>query len=122
MALTSDYHETVQARIRSDPEFRECLLNGTVESLLAGEVAVARIKLRDYVIATVGFERLGAVTGRSPESLERMLGSEGAPSAGDLLEVISCTLRHEGLALQVSTVPGEFVADDPAVAEPVSAR
>ena len=121
MALTSDYHEIVQARIRRDLEFRECLLNGTVESLLAGEVAVARIKLRDYVIATVGFERLGAVTGRSSESLERMLGPEGGPSAGDLLEVIACTLRHEGLALRVSTVPGEFEADDPATTESVAA-
>ncbi len=59
-----------------------------------------------YIIATVGLERLGAVMGRSPESLERMLGSAGFPSAGDLLEVIACTLRHEGLALQVSTAPG----------------
>ena len=121
MALTSDYYEIVQARIRRDPEFRECLLNGTVESLLAGEIAVARIKLRDYVIATVGFEQLGAVTGRSSESLERMLGSEGAPSAGDLLEVIACTLRYEGLTLRVSTVPGEFEADNPATTESVAA-
>ena len=122
MALTSDYHETVQARIRRDPEFRECLLNGTVERLLAGEIAVTRIKLRDYVIATVGFDRLAAVMGRSPESLERMLGSAGFPSAGDLLEVIACTLRHEGLALQVSTVPREFEADDPALVESASVR
>ena len=104
MALTSDYHETVQARIRRDPEFRELLLTGGVERLLEGEVEVARIILRDYIIATVGFAQLGALAGKPPESLERMLGPEGTPSAGDLLEIIACTLRHQGLALQVSAV------------------
>ena len=122
MALTSDYHETVQDRIRCDPEFREYLLNGGVERLLAGEIAVARIILRDYIIATVGFDRLGAVMGESPESLERMLGPEGDLSAGDLLEVIACTLRHQRLALRVSTVRAELEADDPAIAESVAAR
>ena len=122
MALTSDYHEIVQDRIRSDPEFRELMLSGTVECLLAGEIAVARIKLRDYVIATVGFDRLGALMGRSSESLERMLGSEGAPSAGDLMEVIACTLRAEGLALRVSTVRAEPEVDALAVAQPAAVR
>ncbi|MCY4424297.1 MAG: hypothetical protein OXC06_14650 [Acidimicrobiaceae bacterium] len=122
MALTSDYHDIVQARIRRDPEFRECLLNGTVERLLAGEVVVARIKLRDYIIATVGFEQLGAMTGESPESLIEMFGPEGDPGSGSLFEVIACILRHEGLVLQISTVPGEFGVDDPATTESAAAR
>ncbi len=117
MALTADYSETVRARARRDPEFRECLLNGTIESLLAGEIGVARIKLRNYIVATVGFEQFGAMTGKPPASLAGMLGPEGAPSAGDLLEVIACTLRHEGLALRISTVPAERDGDDRAEVE-----
>ena len=121
MALTTDYHEIVQDRIRRDPEFRELLLSGGIERLLTGEVEVARIILRDYIIATVGFDRLGVLTGRSPESLERMLGPEGDPSASDLLEVIACTLRDEGLALRVSTVRAEPEADDLATTGAVAA-
>ena len=121
MAPTSDYHETVQDRLRSDPEFRECLLNGTIERLLAGELAVARIKLSDYIIATVGFDRLGAMTGRSPETLVEMFGSDDDPGAGNLLEAIACILRHEGRVPQVSTIPGGLGVDDPAATAPLEA-
>ncbi len=101
MVLTEDFHEIVQDRARRDPEYRACILKEAVRCLLRGEVDVARIVLRDCAIATVGFEQLGALTGRSPEDLRRVLDSERAPHAGDLLEVLACILRHEGLALQV---------------------
>ena len=120
MALTVDHHETVQARLRRDPEFRECLLQEALQCLLAGEGGVCGFLLRDYVIATVGFEQLGALTGRSPEGLAHLLGPEDAPSAADLLEVIACTLRHEGLAVRVST-DGETHDDGQAVAASAAA-
>jgi DNA-binding phage protein len=122
MGFTHDFHETVQDRLRRDPEFRECVLAGGVESLLTGEIEVARITLRDYVLATVGFEKLGIMTGRSAESVYRMFDPEGDPRAGDLFEVIPSLLRHEGLVLQVNAVRGEPEADDRAAAEPVAAR
>jgi ribosomal protein L4 len=37
MALTRDFRETVQARVRNDPEFRSGLLRDAVDALLAGE-------------------------------------------------------------------------------------
>ncbi len=107
MELTHDFRETVQDRLRRDPEFRECVLAGEVESLLSGEVGVAKMSLRDYIIVTVGFEELGVMTGRAAESVTYMFGPEGAPSAGDLFEVLACLLRHEGLVLQVSAVRGD---------------
>lgn len=124
MVLTHDFRETVQARARREPEYRELLLGGAAECLLAGEIAVARIKMRDYIIATVGFEQLGAVAGKPPEILAEMLGPQGDPSAGDLLEVIACTLRHQGLALQVGTVRAEHDRDGEGrvVAESAAAR
>ena len=80
MALTHDFAETVQARVRHDSEFRDCLLKEGVQCLLAGETDVARIILRDYIIGTVGFEQLGAVTGKPLESLRRMLDLASAPT------------------------------------------
>ncbi|MCY4424181.1 MAG: hypothetical protein OXC06_14065 [Acidimicrobiaceae bacterium] len=121
MALTVDYKETVHARARRDPEFREALLNEGVECLLAGEVRVGRNVLRDCIIGGGGFEELGAMTGRSPESLMHMFGPEGDPRASELFDVIACLLRHEGLVLQVSTARGELEGDDRAATEPVAA-
>lgn len=122
MALTVDHEETVRVRARRDPEYRECLLKEGVRCLLSGEVDVAKIVLNDYVEAIVGFEQLGAMTGKPPENLKQLLSLESDPGAGDLMEVIACVLRHEGLALQVTTVRAERDSDDRAAVESISAR
>ncbi len=125
MVLTEDFHEIVQDRARRDPEYRACILKEAVGCLLRGEVAVARIVLRDCAIATVGLEQLGALTGRSPEDLRNVLDLEPAPHAGDLLELLACILRHEGLALQVIPAPAEHDAADAAgrtAVESIAAR
>ena len=53
MALTRDFKDTVQARARRDPAFREGLLKEGVECLLAGDIDTGKIVLRDYINATV---------------------------------------------------------------------
>ena len=58
MTLTRDFRETVQARVRRDAAFRKGLLRDAVESLLAGEVALGKELLCDYINATVGFPKL----------------------------------------------------------------
>ena len=42
MPLTRDFSETVKARARRDPEFREGLLSEAVGALLRGEVDVGK--------------------------------------------------------------------------------
>jgi hypothetical protein len=42
--------------------------------MLAGDVGTGKPILRDYIKATVGFEKLGAATGTQPKSLIRMFG------------------------------------------------
>ena len=60
MPLTRDFKETVQARVRSDPEFRRALLKESVESLLEGDLDTGKSLLRDYINATDGIRgRLG---------------------------------------------------------------
>lgn len=53
MALTRDFKETVQARARRDPAFRERLLKEGIECLLVGDIDTGKIVLRDYIDATV---------------------------------------------------------------------
>ncbi len=104
MALTRDFKETVQARARRDPAFREGLLKEGVECLLSGDIDTGKVLLRDYVNATIGFEELGSLTNKSPKSLMRMLGPAGNPHARNLFEVISEMQRHEGVQLEVRAV------------------
>ena len=61
MPLTRDFRETVYARAQRDPDFREGLLQESVTCLLNGEFDTAKIMLRDYINAMVGFEELGAM-------------------------------------------------------------
>ena len=104
MPLTRDFRETVLARARRDPEFREGLLNEGIGALLGGEVDVGKALLRDYINAAIGFDELGRLTDKSPKSLMRMFGPNGNPQARNLFEVINQIQRHEGVRLQVRTV------------------
>lgn len=94
MPLTRNFRDTVRARAERDPAFREALFREAVEALLKGEVDDGRAGLRTYINATIGFERLGEITGRPQKSLMRMFGPEGNPTAQNLFDVIR-TLQEE---------------------------
>jgi DNA-binding phage protein len=102
MPLTRDFKQTVKARAERDPEFREALLTEAIELLLTGEVETGKAILRDYINATIGFERLGRETGTPPKSLMRMLGPNGNPRAANLLGLISALQATSGIQLAVT--------------------
>lgn len=103
MALTRDFKETVKARAERDTAFREALLTEAVEQLIAGEVETGKAVLRDYINATVGFEKLAKATGTPSKSLMRMFGPKGNPRANNLLAVIGKLQRVSGLRLAVAS-------------------
>ena len=102
MALTRDFKATVKARAARDPAFRVALLTEAVELLLSGKVETGKAILRDYINATVGFERLAKETGTPSKSLMRMLGPKGNPRAINLLTVIGALQQVAGLHLEVA--------------------
>jgi hypothetical protein len=51
MAFTRDFRKTVQSRAKRDRAFRDGLLSDATATLLAGEVALAKELLRDYIKA-----------------------------------------------------------------------
>ena len=107
MALTRHFKETIQSRLQRDPNFREELLKEGIDSLLSGDVDVAKAVLRDYINAAIGFPELGAQTGKSPKSLMRMFSSNGNPRTQNLFEVIGCLQRHEGVKFRVESTSGQ---------------
>lgn len=102
MALTRDFKETVKERAQNDPAFRIGLLTEAAECMLNNEVNVAKTLLRDYVNATLGFQELGKLTDKKPQSLMRMLSARGNPSLGNISAVIASLRQHEGIDLHVS--------------------
>ena len=101
MALTKDFKETIQARAQRDSAFRKALLQQGIECLLAGDVDTGKAVLRDYINATIGFEELSEVFGKSSKSLMRMFGPKGNPQAGNLFAVIGYLQEREGVHLEV---------------------
>ena len=70
--------------------------------MLSGDVETSKTILRDYIKATVGFEKLGAATGAPPKSLIRMFGPRGNPQAKNLFSVIGYLQKQAGLHLHVT--------------------
>jgi DNA-binding phage protein len=103
MALTREFKDTVKARAERDPAFREALLTEAIEQLLAGDVETGKAMLRDYINATIGFEKLAKVTGTPSKSLMRMFSANGNPRANNLLAVIGKLQRVSGVHLEVAT-------------------
>ena len=102
MGLTRDFKETVRDRVVRDPAFRAALLREGIDTMLAGDVDTGKAILRDYIKATVGFEKLAAGTGTQAKSLMRMFGPTGNPQARNLLNVIGYLQRDAGIRLQVA--------------------
>jgi DNA-binding phage protein len=80
MALTRDFNATVVARVKSDPTFAQALLDEALTLLLNGDPDTAKLILRDFVNATIGFESLAANLHKPSKSLHRMLSKSGNPT------------------------------------------
>lgn len=102
MPLTRAFKELVQRHVAADPAFAEALLREGIDSMLSGDVDTGKAVLRDYIKATIGFEKLGAATGTPPKSLIRMFGPRGNPQARNLFGVLGFLQRSAGVELHVT--------------------
>jgi DNA-binding phage protein len=74
--------------------------------MLTGDVDTGKAILRDYIKATVGFEKLAEATHTPPKSLIRMFGPRGNPQARNLFGVIGYLQKQAGVELRVTAGPG----------------
>jgi hypothetical protein len=105
MAMTKSFKELVQARAVRDPDFAAALLREGIDIMLSGDVDTAKTILRDYIKATMGFEKLGEATSTPPKSLIRMFGPQGNPQARNLFSVIGYLQRQAGVEFHVTQAP-----------------
>ncbi len=102
MAITRNFKETIQARALRDPKFRTGLLKESIESMLAGDTDTGKMILRDYINATIGFEKLVAVIDKSPTSLMRMFSPSGNPTANMLVGIMHTLQTKSGFHFHVN--------------------
>jgi hypothetical protein len=102
MPLTREFKDTIKTRAERDLKFRAALLKEAVEQMLAGDIDAGKAVLRDYINATIGFERLSRETGTPPKSLMRMFGPNGNPRADNLFAVIAKLQETSGVKLGVA--------------------
>ena len=72
--------------------------------LLQGGLGTGRAAIRDYINATMGFEKLSTALGRPQKTLRRMFGPGGNPTAENLLSVIGALQVGTGAHLEVRVV------------------
>lgn len=101
MPLTRAFKETVQARAQADAAFRAALLSEAVEALLDGDTDTGKAVLRDYINATIGFEKLAEKVGKQPKNLMQMFSAKGNPTASNLFAIISHLQQATGVHLSV---------------------
>lgn len=102
MAKTKSFRELVERNVKSDPKFAAALLREGIDAMLSGDLDTGKTIVRDYIKATVGFEKLGEATDTPPKSLIRMFGPRGNPQARNLFSIIGYLQKRAGLELHVA--------------------
>jgi hypothetical protein len=102
MAKTKSFRDLVERQVKGDRKFAEALLREGIDAMLSGDLETGKTIMRDYIKATVGFEKLGEATDTPPKSLIRMFGPRGNPQARNLFSVIGYLQKQAGVRLHVS--------------------
>ncbi|WP_315806504.1 MULTISPECIES: transcriptional regulator [unclassified Bradyrhizobium] len=100
---TKRFHNLVRRQAKADTRFAAALLREGIDAMLSGDMETGKTILRDYIKATVGFEKLGEAIDTPPKSLIRMFGQEGNPQAKNLFSVIGYLQKQAGLMLYVTS-------------------
>lgn len=100
MAITRSFRDTIKKRADRDPAFRRAMLARGIAYVLTGDgedILVGKTLIRDYINATIGFDALAKETGKSKESLMRMLGESGNPTLSNFNLLITPLLENEDM-------------------------
>jgi DNA-binding phage protein len=103
MPLTTDFRETIRARAQRDEDFRQGLLLEAVDLMLSGDVETGKKIIRNYINATVGFQKLAKRTHRPEKSLMRMFSPKGNPSSQNMFGVLAELAKAEGVKLKAKS-------------------
>ena len=96
----------MQRHVAADPDFAEALLREGIDTMLAGDVETGKSILRDYIKATIGFEKLGEATGTPAEKPDPHVRTARQPAGQEPLHACSAACnKRAGVQLHVATRP-----------------
>ena len=118
MPLTRPFEETVRERAQWDPVYRALKLKSPIDLLLSDDVRVGKIALHYCIYATIGYEKLATLMGKTPDDIKRMCHPDHDTSVNDLFEIIKYVQKHEGIRLEVKACSDEHDCESVAHDEP----
>jgi DNA-binding phage protein len=68
---------------------------------VVGDLGAGKSMLRDYINATITFQKLAKKLKKTDKSVHRMLGPRGNPRADNILEIIKILQTNERVRLRV---------------------
>jgi len=101
MGTTRPVEETIIKRAKASASFRTALIGEAIELIAENDVQTAKSILRDYVLASIGFEALAKDIGKKPESIMRMLSAKGNPTMKNMAALLASLKQHEGISIHV---------------------
>ena len=99
---TRSVKQTIAARARRDPRFREALFTEAMNAYLAGDTAEGKAILRDLVNATIGSEKLADEIQKPSKSLHHMLAPHGNPSTDNFFTIVRVLQKKTRVRLRVA--------------------
>jgi DNA-binding phage protein len=96
--------EIMLDRAKRDPKFRVALLGQAIECFIENDVQTAKKMIRNYVLASMGFEKLAKTVDKKPESLMRMLSDKGNPTMNNVAALLASLKKYEGIDFHVEAV------------------
>lgn len=101
MGLAKDFRETTYARAQRDAPFRKALLTEAINAYLSDEETIGKAILKDFINATIGFEKLATIVRIPSKSLHRMLSPNGNPSTAKFFAILRALQEENGVQLKV---------------------
>lgn len=102
MVLTRKFRETVQLRVKQDPEYRKELIIEATNAFLDGDISTSKKLLRDYFNATEALPSLARELAQDEKSIRRMIGPRGNPTLNNFINLLGACKKRENLDLKVA--------------------
>lgn len=102
MALTRKFKETVQLRVKQDPEYRKELIIEATNAFLEGDIDTGKTLLRNYLNATEALLLIARELDLDEKSIRRMIGPKGNPTLKNFVNLLWACQKFENLHLKVA--------------------
>ncbi len=102
MVLTRKFKETVQLRVKQDPQYRKELIIEATNAFLEGDIDTGKTLLRDYLNATGALPSIASELSQDEKSIRRMVGPKGNPTLRNFLNLLGACKNREDLDLKIA--------------------